>query len=241
LFRGNTDINFSFLSDNVLVDGDTALICDFGMTRMATSALSRTQVGGTPLYQAPELILAQKRQGGAAGAKCTEASLHLSSDIWSLGYVLWEIYHEERIYSAYRSTQEIFMAKLQYAENYLLPALNGGGNGGGGGGPSKSSSPPIGNMPSLSSSSSRRLSKLIRRPSTGSSAASVAAASAALNATSGGGGDTPPYPLVIDPDCPFASVIAMCWTVTPLQRPEASIVESRLSTILNHLEANKVK
>ncbi len=62
-------------SGNVLLSGDTAKICDFGLARTLTIAEEVSGAMGNPLYMAPEQL---------AGRAC------LSSDIYSTGIVLYE-------------------------------------------------------------------------------------------------------------------------------------------------------
>ena len=85
-------------SENILVFGNKiAKIADFGLARTSTAAFSRTLVAGSFLYQAPELVLAQKKATG--GIKFAQAQVETSSDIYSLGYILWELASEQRVYS----------------------------------------------------------------------------------------------------------------------------------------------
>src|SRR3990167_407799 len=68
---------------NVLLDKSlVAVLCDFGMTRGATNAThSRTVVAGTELYMDPERL--QHEQV----VRTAEARM----DIYSAGYLLWEL------------------------------------------------------------------------------------------------------------------------------------------------------
>lgn len=100
-------------SENILVfKGNVCKIADFGLCRTTSSAFSKTQVAGSFLYQAPELVLAQKKASG--GLKVAEAAIEPSSDIYSLGYILWEIAMEQRVYSD-QAQLEVMQSKMKDA------------------------------------------------------------------------------------------------------------------------------
>eukprot|EP00802_Teleaulax_amphioxeia_P004715 Tamp_04719.p1 GENE.Tamp_04719~~Tamp_04719.p1 ORF type:complete len:449 (-),score=97.82 Tamp_04719:1406-2752(-) len=62
---------------NVLVDGDTLKLADFGIAKVMHGKFAQTIVGGTPCYMAPELLYKEK--------------YNTKSDIWSLGCLVWEL------------------------------------------------------------------------------------------------------------------------------------------------------
>jgi serine/threonine protein kinase len=100
-------------SENILVfQKKLCKLADFGLARTSTAAFSRTMVAGTFLYQAPELVLAQKKS--ASVIKMAEAQVETSSDIYSLGYILWEIASEQRVYSD-QAQLEVMQSKIKDA------------------------------------------------------------------------------------------------------------------------------
>mmetsp|Transcript_37521 Transcript_37521/g.91198 ORF Transcript_37521/g.91198 Transcript_37521/m.91198 type:complete len:276 (-) Transcript_37521:840-1667(-) len=62
---------------NVLLDGDTLKLADFGIAKVMHAKFAQTIVGGTPCYMAPELLYKEKYD--------------TKSDIWSLGCLVWEL------------------------------------------------------------------------------------------------------------------------------------------------------
>jgi serine/threonine protein kinase len=76
------------------------------------NAFSRTTVSGTFLYLAPEYVKMQKRAGG--GIKVVEGTIDASADIYSFGYILYELWNEERIY-ADQQQMEVMQAKMRDA------------------------------------------------------------------------------------------------------------------------------
>ena len=65
--------------DNVLMDGDTPRVADFGIAKRKAHELTQTNaMMGTPAYMAPEQAASQSRHVGPA------------ADVWSLGVMLYE-------------------------------------------------------------------------------------------------------------------------------------------------------
>lgn len=62
---------------NVLIDGDTLKLADFGIAKVMHAKFAQTIVGGTPCYMAPELLYKEKYD--------------TTSDMWSLGCLIWEL------------------------------------------------------------------------------------------------------------------------------------------------------
>mmetsp|Transcript_38908 Transcript_38908/g.97425 ORF Transcript_38908/g.97425 Transcript_38908/m.97425 type:complete len:468 (+) Transcript_38908:290-1693(+) len=62
---------------NVLLDGETLKLADFGIAKVMHAKFAQTIVGGTPCYMAPELLYKEKYD--------------TKSDIWSLGCLIWEL------------------------------------------------------------------------------------------------------------------------------------------------------
>lgn len=105
-------------SENILVFNNRCCkIADFGLCRTSTTAFSRTTVAGSFLYQAPELVLAQKKSSGTI--KYAEAQVETFSDLYSLGYILWELAMEQRVYSD-QAQLEVMQAKIKDAEGRSL-------------------------------------------------------------------------------------------------------------------------
>ena len=65
---------------NVLIGSNGRIkLCDFGFARaMSTNTIVLTSIKGTPLYMSPELV--------------KEQPYDATSDLWSLGVILFELY-----------------------------------------------------------------------------------------------------------------------------------------------------
>ena len=83
---------------NVLVRPDgQAVVCDFGLARVAQSDLTKTgQFLGTPTHMAPEQV---------AGARATPAT-----DVWALGVLLYQALYDTHPFGAAQTVQELFGA-----------------------------------------------------------------------------------------------------------------------------------
>lgn len=65
--------------DNVLIDGDTPKVADFGIAKRKTHAITNADVMlGTPAYMSPEQAASQSKHVGP------------TADVWSLGVMLYE-------------------------------------------------------------------------------------------------------------------------------------------------------
>jgi len=62
---------------NVLFEGTSIKLGDFGISKQMTAAWARTVMGGTPLYMAPELLLKERYDTKA--------------DVWSFGCLMFEL------------------------------------------------------------------------------------------------------------------------------------------------------
>ena len=62
--------------DNILLQGTTPRITDFGISRIFKTTTKRTQVVGTPVYMAPEAFDGERNQ---------------QTDVWSVGVMLYQL------------------------------------------------------------------------------------------------------------------------------------------------------
>ena len=80
-FYNNHPTPYCILScQNVLIGSNGRIkLCDFGFARaMSTNTIVLTSIKGTPLYMSPELV--------------KEQPYDATSDLWSLGVILFELY-----------------------------------------------------------------------------------------------------------------------------------------------------
>ena len=88
-------------SANVLVTSVfDAFLCDFGIAKcMGNNKL--TIVGGTAPYYAPELVTEMTTSDNLGYRPPNKIDLSTAQDIYSFGYIAWEIYYECLAYSNY--------------------------------------------------------------------------------------------------------------------------------------------
>lgn len=92
---------------NILISSNGSVkVCDFGFARaLSQTTLMLTSIKGTPLYMAPELV--------------QEHPYNESIDIWSLGIILYELYHGSPPFyteSIYKLIQMIINNPIKYPE-----------------------------------------------------------------------------------------------------------------------------
>ena len=92
---------------NILVSSNgTIKVCDFGFARaLSQTTLMLTSIKGTPLYMAPELV--------------QEQPYNESIDIWSLGIILFELFHGRPPFyteSIYKLMQMIINNSIKYPD-----------------------------------------------------------------------------------------------------------------------------
>ena len=110
--HSNRIIHRDMKPQNILIGRNgTVKLCDFGFARfMSYNTIVLTSIKGTPLYMAPELV--------------QEQPYNHTADLWSLGCILYELYHGQPPFyttNMYNLVQQIVRNPVQFPDANISP------------------------------------------------------------------------------------------------------------------------